>query len=213
MTISLAFLAPDLVKAAIDGRLPQGILASPTCPPNGASTVAAPHSNQSLLGAVSVAGKRNFEARDDGAEISLGSRCRHSQRPSAPRASPSIRRSSPKAGKSPLECDCVVGLRGLELRAKHAVAIEPISGERPTAAILRSNVAESGQIIWKGLAFGHHQSGTVGQFQAPRAVIFGPTTQRFFVLEIGRKVAKISSRPRNDDGCGETCWREVLFIS
>jgi hypothetical protein len=38
-----------------------------------------------------------------------------------PRASPSIRRSSPKAGKSPLECDCVVGLRGLELRAKHAV--------------------------------------------------------------------------------------------
>jgi site-specific DNA recombinase len=25
MTISLAFLAPDLVKAAIDGRLPHGI--------------------------------------------------------------------------------------------------------------------------------------------------------------------------------------------
>jgi site-specific DNA recombinase len=25
MTISLAFLAPDLVKAAIDGRLPQGM--------------------------------------------------------------------------------------------------------------------------------------------------------------------------------------------
>jgi hypothetical protein len=25
MTISLAFLAPDLVKAAIDGRLPRGI--------------------------------------------------------------------------------------------------------------------------------------------------------------------------------------------
>jgi hypothetical protein len=25
MTVSLAFLAPDLVKAAIDGRLPQGM--------------------------------------------------------------------------------------------------------------------------------------------------------------------------------------------
>jgi hypothetical protein len=41
------------------------------------------HSNQSPLGAVSVAGKRNFEARDKGAEIALGSRCGHSQRPSA----------------------------------------------------------------------------------------------------------------------------------
>ena len=37
MTISLAFLAPDLVKAAIDGRLPHGweLPASATCQPNG----------------------------------------------------------------------------------------------------------------------------------------------------------------------------------
>ena len=41
MTISLAFLAPDLVKAAIEGRLPHGMgvvrsmSASPTCLPNG----------------------------------------------------------------------------------------------------------------------------------------------------------------------------------
>jgi hypothetical protein len=37
MTISLAFLAPGLVKAAIAGRLPHGmgLLASPTCQPNG----------------------------------------------------------------------------------------------------------------------------------------------------------------------------------
>ena len=39
--------------------------------------------------------------------------------------------------KSPLERECVVGLRGLELRAKHAVAIEPVSRECSTAAILR----------------------------------------------------------------------------
>jgi hypothetical protein len=31
-------------------------------------------------------------------------------------------------GKSPFVWDCVVGLRGLELRANHAVAIEPVSG-------------------------------------------------------------------------------------
>ena len=32
----------------------------------------APHSNQSPLGAVSVAGKRNFEARDKGAQMAVG---------------------------------------------------------------------------------------------------------------------------------------------
>jgi hypothetical protein len=31
MTISLAFLAPDLVKAAIDGRLPHGMGAACLC--------------------------------------------------------------------------------------------------------------------------------------------------------------------------------------
>ena len=45
-------------------------------------------------------------------------------------------------GKSPLEHECVVGLRGLELRAKHAVAIEPVSREWSAAAILRSYVAD-----------------------------------------------------------------------
>jgi hypothetical protein len=35
-----------------------------------------------------------------------------------------------------------MGLGGLELRANHAVAIEPISGRGHTADFLRSNVAE-----------------------------------------------------------------------
>jgi hypothetical protein len=35
----------------------------------------------------------------------------------------------PGSGKSPLERECVVGLGGLELRAKHTVAIEPVSRE------------------------------------------------------------------------------------
>ena len=33
MTISLAFLAPDLVKAAIDGRLPHGMGVARSRPP------------------------------------------------------------------------------------------------------------------------------------------------------------------------------------
>jgi len=41
-----------------------------------------------------------------------------------PRASPPIRRLSSKTGKISIRQDCVVGLRGLELRAGHAVAIE-----------------------------------------------------------------------------------------
>jgi hypothetical protein len=43
-------------------------------------------------------------------------------------------------GKSQFAKDCVVGLRGLELRANHAVAIEPISGWGHLADFLRSNV-------------------------------------------------------------------------
>ena len=34
-----------------------------------------------------------------------------------------------RTGKTLLASECVVGLRGLELRAKHAVAIEPVSRE------------------------------------------------------------------------------------
>ena len=33
MTVSLAFLAPDLVKAAIEGRLPRGIGIARLCDP------------------------------------------------------------------------------------------------------------------------------------------------------------------------------------
>jgi site-specific DNA recombinase len=33
MTISLAFLAPDLVKAAVEGRLPRGIGVERLCDP------------------------------------------------------------------------------------------------------------------------------------------------------------------------------------
>ena len=49
------------------------------------------------------------------------------QRPNLAKTIPPIRGYSPKAGKSPLEQECVVGLRGLELGAKHAVAVEPVS--------------------------------------------------------------------------------------
>ena len=60
-------------------RYPSLIRTAQACPP-GLPTrsrrtpfpVVAAHSNRSLLGAVSVAGKRNFEARDKGAEMAVG---------------------------------------------------------------------------------------------------------------------------------------------
>jgi hypothetical protein len=56
----------------------------------------------------------------------------------------------------------VVGLRGLELRANHAVAIEPISGRRHLADFVRSNVAELPKNPQKGLAISCERSGTIG---------------------------------------------------
>jgi hypothetical protein len=114
-------------------RYPSLIRTAQACPP-GLPTrsrrtpfpAVAAHSNRSLLGAVSVARKRNFEARGKGAEMAVGihlaAETTHQQ------ASPTIRGFSPKAGKSPLDADCVVGLGGLKLRAKHAV----VSNESPT---------------------------------------------------------------------------------
>jgi hypothetical protein len=60
-------------------RYPSLIRNAQACPP-GLPTrsrrtpfpAVAAHSNRSLLGAVSVAGKRNFEARDKGAEMAVG---------------------------------------------------------------------------------------------------------------------------------------------
>jgi hypothetical protein len=82
----------------------------------------------SLRTAVSVAGKRIFEGRDK--ELERASqvqerRCRDRISLNNPAHSGAIRREP----GNPLERECVVGLRGLELRAKHAVAIEPISRE------------------------------------------------------------------------------------
>jgi hypothetical protein len=53
---------------------------------------------------------------------------RSSAETKSPRENPPIRRYLHDTGKSLFLWDCVVGLRGLELRANHAVAIEPISG-------------------------------------------------------------------------------------
>ena len=76
MTISLAFLAPDLVKAAIDGRLPHGMGVARLCdlpaewsrqPPDAGphlSAIVEPVSTYD----VSVAGKQNSEPRDNSAE-------------------------------------------------------------------------------------------------------------------------------------------------
>jgi hypothetical protein len=74
MTISLAFLAPELVKAAIEGRLPRGMGVARLCdmPAEwsrqrqilGLASAEARQSNRSLPAAISVSGKREFEARE-----------------------------------------------------------------------------------------------------------------------------------------------------
>jgi hypothetical protein len=75
---------------------------------------------ESLPAAVSVSGKRNFAARDKGAEIAAESGWPFAET-KRPRASPPIPGFSPKAGKSPLDQDCVVA---------DAVAIEPVSASK-----------------------------------------------------------------------------------
>ena len=74
MTISLAFLAPGLVNAAIEGRLPRGMGVARLCdmPAEwsrqhkvlGLTFPEPQYSNRSLPAAVSVSGKRDSEARE-----------------------------------------------------------------------------------------------------------------------------------------------------
>ena len=124
MTLSLAFLAPDLVKAAIDGRLPHGMgVARLADLPaewsrSGASSaflasrdhIEPSRSNQSL-----ISGKRKFPAQRQNREtaLRLGRRSqRHSQSKEARqlRAFLSFR-------KSPFARECVVA---------DAVQVEPV---------------------------------------------------------------------------------------
>jgi hypothetical protein len=67
MTISLAFLAPDLVKAAIDGRLPHGMGVARLC------DLPAEWSRQrQMLGLAALPPvERNFEARDKAAKTAV----------------------------------------------------------------------------------------------------------------------------------------------
>jgi hypothetical protein len=81
MTISLAFLAPDLVKAAIDGALPHGMgVCSPSRSAAGMVTAAqklgltwhaAADSNRSLQTKSSVSGKRKFPGQRQNRENRL----------------------------------------------------------------------------------------------------------------------------------------------
>ena len=74
MTISLAFLSPDLVKRLLraDSLVAWGLRASPICPRNGRVSTkcsAFPRSNphigtKSLPWTVSVSGKQDFATRD-----------------------------------------------------------------------------------------------------------------------------------------------------
>src|SRR3989442_9585111 len=130
MTISLAFLAPDLVKAAIAGRLPHGMgvarladmpaewsrqhqmLGLPAAEPAFEPSLCLPRSpfpGNGISGPEKNAQKRPADCNDAVSE----------NEPS--HGSPPIRGLSHTFRKSPVEYDCVVGPGGLELRARHAV--------------------------------------------------------------------------------------------
>ena len=73
-------------------------------------------------------GKRNFAGRDERAKMAAGIQGRGHRdktRPKNPANSGLIAENQ----EISVRRECVVGLRGLELRAKHAVAIEPVSRE------------------------------------------------------------------------------------
>ena len=84
MTISLAFLAPDLVKAAIDGRLPHGIGSGPplpTCPRNGLASArclvfpcGSHHIGPVFIQDRSASGKRDSSAQRQTAQNRLQAR-------------------------------------------------------------------------------------------------------------------------------------------
>ena len=67
---------------------------------------------------------------------------RSSTETKSPHENPPIRRYSHGIGKSLFVWDCVVGLRGLELGANHAVAIEAISGPSNSASESPKNPRE-----------------------------------------------------------------------
>ena len=124
MTISLAFLAPDLVKAAIEGRLPAA-WASPgsaICPPNGRASTrcsASPrhnraHSNRSLPRQSPFPGNGISRPETNAAENACPTAIAVSQRPNALTKARQLRGYLPTFGKSPLARDCVVGPGGLE---------------------------------------------------------------------------------------------------
>ena len=128
-TISLAFLAPDLVKAAIEGRLPRGWewRASATCPPNGlvnARCWALPRGS-TIVGPVSACRglcfrETRFRAREGGAKIAPQFKSLFAETQTQ-RTRPRQWRAIRRLRKTLFTFDCVVDLRGLELRARHAV--------------------------------------------------------------------------------------------
>jgi hypothetical protein len=97
---------------------------------------AVPHSNQSLLGAVSVCGKRNFEARDKGAEMAVGIHLA-ARRDHAPARKPANSGLFAKSREISVRRRLRGGAGRTRTRRQARSRVEPVS-KRP---LLRSNVA------------------------------------------------------------------------
>ena len=124
-------------------RYPSLIRTAQACPP-GLPTrsrrtpfpVVAAHSNRSLLGAVSVAGKRNFEARDKGAEMAVGIHLAP-RRDHAPARKPVNSGLFAKSREISVRRRLRGGAGRTRTRRQARSRVEPVS-KRP---LLRSNVA------------------------------------------------------------------------
>ncbi len=125
-TISLAFLPPDLVKAAINGFLRYGLEVARLCDLPAEWLPSAPDVEATTFGPVftqerSASGKRDSSAQRQTAQNCLQGQKRSPRRPKRSRKSPPIAGFLAVSGKSRGLKERVVDLRGLELRARHAV--------------------------------------------------------------------------------------------
>ena len=143
MTISLAFLAPRLVQAAVEGRLPRGIGVARLrdAPAEWDRQYAMLRLIGLIPGVATQAGARNgfAEPGDRAPKIAAIATPRSTEtaRPSfEPRKSPQIGAYSSETGNRRFVQECVVDLRGLKLPARHAVSVEPVSGSEQVAVVV-----------------------------------------------------------------------------
>ena len=147
-TISLAFLAPDLVKAAIDGRLPLRIGSGPPLRPARGMVPSAPDAWSSRVVATTFRtslhpraiciGETGFLGPETNRPKSPSGQKRSPRRPKRSRKSPPIAGFLAVSGKSRGSKECVVGLRGLRTVSQDIMPDRAAGDDAPAAVEISS---------------------------------------------------------------------------